>query len=89
MEGWVDSLDNFKSLYKGNSFNEVISAERIEMGNSDSQQRNNNLCILEAGFSVGISPCPSGRKTGGRYKGKLKEVKEVKEVKDWSVDPSG
>jgi len=39
---------------------------------------------LEAGFSVGIPPCPSGRKTGGSYKGKLKEVKEVKEVKQKS-----
>nr|POE84089.1 hypothetical protein CFP56_32841 [Quercus suber] len=68
LEGWVNILDNFKSLDKGNSFNEVISIERIEMGNLDSQQRNNNSCILEAGFSVGIPPCPSGRKTGGRNK---------------------
>lgn len=48
------------------------------MGDSDSQQRSNNPCILETGFSMGISPCPWGRKVGGGNKGIFKEVKEVK-----------
>lgn len=78
LDGWVDRLDNFKNLDKGYSFKEVISAERIKMGDSDSQQRSNNPCILETGFSMGISPCPWGRKVGGGNKGIFKEVKEVK-----------
>nr|POF18360.1 hypothetical protein CFP56_37850 [Quercus suber] len=85
LDGLVDRLDNFKNLDKVYLFKEVISAERIKMGDSDSQQRSNNPCILETGFSMGLSPCPSGRKVGGRNKGKFKDVKEVK---DWSVDLS-
>lgn len=48
------------------------------MGDSDSQQRSSNLCILETSFSMGISSCPSGRKVSGRNIGKFKEVKEFK-----------